>query len=98
MKLTIQTIKSIASASIPNSSAVKVECDMNEGQMFDALLQFLEHVTEATWAEWERAIDKDSCDMVPCRHEFYQGICIHCELTASIYRQNKFNTGAPLSN
>lgn len=25
-------------------------------------------------------------NMVPCRHEFYQGVCHHCELTAREFR------------
>ena len=85
----MQAVRGISPAYQANSSAVVVECDMNEGQMFDALLQFLEHITDKTWAEWERKIDADSTDMVPCRHEFYQGVCAHCEITAAEYRRNK---------
>ena len=62
---------------------------MTHDEMFDAVLQFLEHISEEEWAEWERKIDADSADMVPCRHEFVQGICAHCELPASEYRAIK---------
>ena len=62
---------------------------MSHGEMFDALLQFLEHISDKEWAEWERRIDADSTDMVPCRHEFYHGVCGHCSLLADEYRASK---------
>ena len=86
MKITMQYLDSIRPAHHANSSAVVVDCKMTHGEMFAALLQFLEHITDSEWAEWERKIDSDSTDMVPCRHEFYQGVCAHCELPASEYR------------
>jgi len=52
MKLRIQRISGITSAMQSNSSAVDVECDMNERQMHDALMQFLEHISEELWQQW----------------------------------------------
>lgn len=89
MRLVIETIRGMSAAYIPNSSAVRVDCDMNKSQMFDALLAFLEHITDADWAEWERKINADSQDMVPCRHEWYQGTCAHCAIPAIEYRLGK---------
>jgi hypothetical protein len=66
--------------------AIEIDCEMSEGQMLDALKSFLEQVSGATWASWEREINADSQDMVPCRHEFYQGICQHCALPATEFR------------
>lgn len=86
MKIKMQFLDGIRPAYHANSSAVVVDCKMEHSEMFDALLQFLEHITDKEWAEWERKIDANSVDIVPCRHEFYQGICAHCELPASQYR------------
>ena len=86
MKLTMQFLDGIRPAHHPNSSAIVIDCKMTKEEMFDALLQFLEHITDADWAEWERRIDADSQDMVPCRHEWYQGACAHCALEAAEYR------------
>lgn len=60
MKLTIGHITGVSSAMRPNSAAVIVECRMSEREMFDALLQFCEHITDATFAEWVRYINDDS--------------------------------------
>lgn len=58
MKLTM-FIMGVAASMRANSSSVVVECGMTESDMFDALLQFLEHVTDATWVEWEKKINED---------------------------------------
>jgi hypothetical protein len=89
MKITVKYLDGICSAQRPNSSDVVIDAKMTTEQMFDALLQFLEHITDKEWAEWERRIDADSTDMVPCRHEFYQGACVHCELPAHVYRKQR---------
>ena len=69
--------------------AIEISCQMSEWQMLDALKSFLENVSDATWASWEREINEDSQDMIPCRHEFYQGACVHCALSAIEFRALK---------
>ena len=60
MKIVIEELLSIAPAFRANSNAVKAECRMSEGQMFDALLGFLEHISDAQWEQWKRKIDADT--------------------------------------
>ena len=52
MKLIIERISGIRSAQRPNGSAVAIECDMTEGQMYDAVLSFLGHISDETWTTW----------------------------------------------
>lgn len=52
MKLIIERISEIRSAQRPNGSAVAIECDMTEGQMYDAVLSFLGHISDETWTKW----------------------------------------------
>jgi hypothetical protein len=37
---------------------MEIDLDMNEGQMFDALCVFLEHISGPTWEEWKRKLDE----------------------------------------
>ena len=52
MKLIIERISEIRSAQRSNSSAVAIECDMTEGQMYDAVLSFLGRISDETWTTW----------------------------------------------
>lgn len=52
MKLILERISEIRSAQRPNGSAVAIECDMTEGQMYDAVLSFLGHISDETWTNW----------------------------------------------
>lgn len=58
MKITMEFVDGIRPAHRANSSAVVVDCKMTEGEMFDALLQFLEHITDEEWADWVRKINE----------------------------------------
>lgn len=57
MKLILERIGEIRSAQRPNSNAVSIQCDMNEGQMYDAILEFLTQISDDTWAKWCEEID-----------------------------------------
>ena len=59
MRITMQYLDSIRPAHRANSSAVVIDCKMTHGEMFDALLQFLEHTTGEEWEKWKRQIDTD---------------------------------------
>ena len=48
--------------------------------------------------DWARTLENQrdalkaaASDCVPCRHEWYQGACAHCELPAAEYRASKKN-------
>lgn len=60
MKLRMNCIKHVSSAMVANSGAIDVECEMNERQMHDALLVFLEHIDGETWQSWVDEINEDS--------------------------------------
>lgn len=60
MKLRIQRVLGIFSGQRPNSSEVVLECHMNEEQMHDALLEFLESISGETWQKWVDEINADS--------------------------------------
>ncbi len=59
MKLTMKSINGLSPAMRSNSSAMLVDCDMTEQQMFDALSVFLEHVTDQTFQEWLKKLKVD---------------------------------------
>lgn len=51
----------------PARDCVVVEADMTESQMFEAVQGFLQHITDATWADWQRRLDTDA----PSAHEAF---------------------------
>ena len=56
MQLRIQSINSIASAMIPNSRTLLVNCDMTESQMRDAMMEFCGSITNETWQKWVKEV------------------------------------------
>ena len=58
--LRMQSINKIQSAMTPNSTEIEVQCHMTEGQMREALNQFLERITWETWQQWVKEIDEET--------------------------------------
>ena len=38
---------------------LKIECDMTEDQMYEALRRFIENVTDETWVNWQERINQE---------------------------------------
>mgnify|MGYP001608877461 FL=1 len=53
MKLRTNRVNKIISAMRPNSPEIEIDLDMDEGQMFDLLCVFLEHISGTTWEIWK---------------------------------------------
>ena len=53
MKLRTNRVNKIISAMRPNSPEIEIDLDMDEGQMFDLLCVFSEHISGTTWEIWK---------------------------------------------
>ena len=60
MKLRMKYIVGVLPSRAQGEYELEVDCKMNEGQMFDALLTFLESLPGEKWEEWKKIID-ESC-------------------------------------
>ena len=56
MILRVKKINEIQGFASPYGG-ITIECVMTEGQMYDALQTFLEHVTDETWERWVKEIN-----------------------------------------
>ena len=57
MIIRVNMINSIQSEMRANSTSVIINCDMTESQMRDALLSFLEYISDETWEIWKNEVE-----------------------------------------
>ena len=55
-----------------NAHGLVVEANMTERQMYDALNQFLHHVSDETWTDWQLRINKEIYGSEPTDSQRYQ--------------------------